>query len=153
AELLREAGYRNYYAGKWHVGRLTGQQTLLPLDRGFDRFYGTGGGSNYFAPKPLLRDREAVQPQGDDYYITDDLSDAAVRFIKEHAHDHAGKPFFMHLCYTAPHFPLHAKPADIKKYQGKYTNGWDTLREWRFSRMRELGIIDGEWMLSPRDPV
>ena len=58
----------------------------------------------------------------------------------------------MHLCYTAPHFPLHAKPEDIARHRGKYREGWDALRERRFSRQKELGIITPDSKLSPRDP-
>ena len=76
-----------------------------------------------------------------------------VRFLEDHFQSHRDAPFFLHLCYTAPHFPLHAKPADIAKYRGRYRDGWDALREHRFARQRELGIIDREWKLSPRDPV
>jgi arylsulfatase len=154
AEVLRLAKYRTYHAGKWHVGHLVGFQTTAhPLDRGFDRFYGTGGGSNYFAPKPLMSDRKLIEPKGPDYYLTDDLTGAAVRFVREHARDHAGTPFFLHLCYTAPHFPLQARPADIQKYRGKYRAGWDALRQARHARQKKLGIVESRWKLSPRDPV
>jgi arylsulfatase len=154
AELLHQAGYRTYYVGKWHVGRLGGKPpTLRPLDRGFDRFYGTGGGSNYFAPKPLVEEREPIAAPESGYYVTDDFSAVAARFLREHARDHSGEPFVLHLCYTAPHFPLQAKPADIAKYRGKYRNGWDALRQERYERMQSLGIIDPKWRLSPRDPV
>src|SRR5262249_37604055 len=102
--------------------------------------------------KPLMHDRETLQP-GDDYYTTDDFSDAAVGFLRDHAREHAGRPFFLHLCYTAPHFPLQARPADIDKYKGKYADGWDAIRQRRYARLKELGIIDPKWKLSPRDPV
>lgn len=153
-ELLHAAGYRTYYVGKWHVGRLVGKPPLLsPLDRGFERFYGTGGGGNYFAPRPLVRDREPVKPPADDYYVTDDFSDAAVRFIDDHVKDHKSEPFLLHLCYTAPHFPLHAKPADIARHRGKFKDGWDAERARRYKRQVELGLIDASWPLSPRDPI
>ena len=161
AELLREAGYRCYHVGKWHVGgvegaragvRHTNAPNNFPLDRGFDRFYGTGGGGSYFQPEVLYLERQRIRP-GPDYYITDALSDYAVRFLEDHFQSHRDAPFFLHLCYTAPHFPLHAKPADIAKYRGRYRDGWDALREHRFARQRELGVIDREWKLSPRDPV
>jgi arylsulfatase A-like enzyme len=155
AELLHLAGYRNYHVGKWHVGTLGNDPKLKlsnhPLDRGFDRAYGTGGGGNYFAPSPLYLDRQSLQPT-DDYYITDALTEYATRFLTEHQNDHKDQPFFLHLCYTAPHFPLQAKPADIAKYQGNYLLGWDRLREQRFARQRALGIMPASSELSPRDP-
>lgn len=153
AELLHLADYRNYHAGKWHVGGLRkGDSTNHPLNRGFDRAYGSGGGGNYFALRPLYLDRETVKA-GDDFYATDAFSDWAVRFVREHGREHADRPFFLNLCYTAPHFPLHAKPADIAKYRGRYLSGWDQLREHRYQKQRRLGIIDERWALSPRDPV
>jgi arylsulfatase len=122
------------------------------LTRGFDRYYGTAGGGNYFAPKPLFLDREQVKPEND-YYFTDAVTSYAVQFLEEHGRNHRGKPFFMNLCYTAPHFPLQARPEDIEKYRGRYGDGWDSLRERRFARQKALGILDPRWKLSKRDPV
>jgi arylsulfatase len=156
AEALKPAGYRCYHVGKWHVGgvggrRAAGDVANHPLDRGFDRAYGTGGGGNFFAPNPLYLDREAVKPEGD-YYVTDAFSEYAAKFVQEHGRGHAGGPFLLHLCYTAPHFPLHARPEDIAKYRGKYRDGWDALRERRFARQKDLGVFPRDAKLSPRHP-
>lgn len=156
AEALRLAGYRTYHAGKWHVGGVGGKPKAgvlpnHPLDRGFDRTYGTGGGGNFFAPSPLYLDRDSVKP-GDDYYTTDAFTDYSARFLAEHGRDHKDKPFFLHVCYTSPHFPLHARPEDIAKHKGKYRIGWDALREKRFAKQKELGIVPRDAKLSPRDP-
>jgi arylsulfatase len=154
AELLHSAGYRNYHVGKWHVGGVGPKQAPRnhPMNRGFDRAYGCGGGGNYFALRPLYLDRKEVSP-GADFYATDAFTDYVVKFLTEHDRDHRQRPFFLHLCYTAPHFPLHAKPSDIANYRGKYRGGWDALRERRHARQKELEIIDPQWPLSPRDPV
>jgi arylsulfatase len=154
AELMRDAGYRTYHVGKWHVGGVGMAKDTRnhPMNRGFDRAYGTGGGGNYFALRPLYLDRESVNP-GEDFYATDAFTDYAVKFIAEHGREHMGKPFFMHLCYTAPHFPLHAKPKDIAKYRGRYQCGWDELRVGRFAKQKQLGIFDAQVRLSTRDPV
>jgi arylsulfatase len=154
AELLRDAGYRTYHVGKWHVGGVGAAKDARnhPMNRGFDRAYGSGGGGNYFALRPLYLDRADVKP-GDDFYATDAFSDHAVQFLAEHGREHQGKPFFLHLCYTAPHFPLHAKPGDIAKYRSKYLDGWDKLRERRFAKQKGLGVCGAGMTLSPRDPV
>ncbi|MEM7602279.1 MAG: sulfatase-like hydrolase/transferase, partial [Verrucomicrobiota bacterium] len=57
------------------------------------------------------------------------------------------------LGYTAPHYPLHAKPEDIAKYRGKYAGGWDVLRQERLARQKELGLIDENWIVEERDSL
>jgi arylsulfatase A-like enzyme len=153
AEALKLAGYRSYLVGKWHVGVTSQREGLAhPLERGFDRFHGTGAGGNFFKPKQLYEDRTAITP-GDDFYITDDLNDQASRYLREHVRDHAQQPFFLHLCHTAPHFPLHARPADIARHRGKYRSGWDKLRETRFAKQKQLGLFPADTELPPRDPI
>lgn len=155
AEMLHSAGYRNYHVGKWHVGGVEPKAQDArnhPMNRGFDRAYGTGGGGNFFAPKPLYLDRAPIAP-GEGYYVTDAFSEYGVKFLQEHARDHAGQPFFLNLCYTAPHFPLQAKPEDIAKYRGKFLHGWDEERTRRFARQQQLGLFDAGTKLSPRDPI
>ncbi len=90
---------------------------------------------------------------GENFYVTDAFSDNAVKFLDQHGREGKDAPFFLHLCYTAPHFPLHAKPEDIAKYRGHYRDGWDRLRERRFARQKELGLLPPETKLSRRDPV
>jgi arylsulfatase A-like enzyme len=153
AELLRQGGYRTYHVGKWHVGGLgKGDDRNHPMNRGFDHARGTGGGGNYFALKPLYADRESIEP-GPDFYATDAFADWAVKLIDDHGRKHADTPFFLHLCFTAPHFPLHARPADIAKHRGNYRDGWDVLREHRYARQKEIGVIPDRCLLSPRDPI
>jgi arylsulfatase len=69
--------------------------------------------------------------------------------LQDHAEQYPGRPFFTYLAFVSPHFPLHAIPEDIARYQGKYDEGWDVIRERRWRRMRELGIVD--CALSPLD--
>jgi arylsulfatase A-like enzyme len=153
AELVQSSGYLTYHVGKWHVGPADkAEDRNYPMNRGFDHARGTGGGGNYFDLKPLYRDREMIKP-GPDFYATDAFTDWAVDLVEQHGREHADRPFFLHLCYTAPHFPLQARAADVARYRGKYRAGWDVVRERRFARQKDLGVIDGRWALSPRDPV
>jgi len=149
AEVLRQAGYRTYMSGKWHVGE---NRPHWPLDRGFDKYYGLiSGASNYFelsSGRKMARDNTPISPQ--DFYITDAFSDNAAQFIGEYARHKS--PFFLYVAYTAPHWPLHAPPEDIAKYRGKYRLGWDALRDKRHKRMIEMGIVDAKWAITPRDP-
>ena len=151
AEVLREAGYATLMSGKWHVGE---SRPHWPLDRGFDEYFGLiSGGSNYFkldsARQMASGNDPWVPPDDGSFYMTDAFTDNAVRFLEEQG----GKPdpFFLYLAYTAPHWPLHAKPEDIAKYKGRYDGGWEALREERFARQAETGIRSGSWALSPRD--
>jgi len=73
-----------------------------------------------------------------------------VQFINEHEDD---KPFFAYVAYTAPHWPLHALPEDIARYEGRYEMGWDQLREERMARMQQMGIIEADWQLTERDEM
>ncbi len=165
-EMLREAGYLTGLSGKWHVGgywaripeaRPTwafGDPTHpLPTDRGFDRFYGNpAGGGSYFNIMPLV-DQDTIIDTPDGFYTTDNYTTAAIGMMDE-AMD-AQKPFFVHLCYNAPHWPLHALPADIEMYRGSYqrAGGWDVIRTERHERLKGMGTLNPKWPISLRDPA
>lgn len=161
AEVLRPAGYRTYMAGKWHVTkkvRADGEadRANWPLQRGFDRFYGTiHGAGSFFDPNSLVRDNRLVSPYADaeyqpaEFYYTDAISDHAVKFVDEHTQKHAAQPFFMYVAYTAPHWPMHAKAADIAKYRGRYDQGYDAIRSARLARLKSLGLVPPDQQLSP----
>lgn len=165
AEVLKINGYKTYMSGKWHVTRhvdywrdwLSEDQKIYtskhnwPRQRGFDEFFGTiHGAGSYFNPSTLTRNNTPSEA-GEDFYYTDAISDHAVEFIRMHAENDAGKPFFTYIAYTAPHWPLHALPEDIQKYKGMYDKGWDKVREERMDRMVKMGIIHPEWKMSERD--
>ncbi len=147
AEVLRAAGYRTMMTGKWHAG---GKRPHWPVDRGFDRYFGLID-FKLDRGRTMARDGARVSPPaGADFYMTDAFTDAALEFLDEARG--AGKPFFLYVAYTAPHWPLHAPPEDIAKYRGRYRVGWDEIRRRRHRKMIELGIVDARWPLSPRDP-
>lgn len=157
AEALRPAGYRTLMSGKWHVTKSAydraadpATRTNWPRQRGFDRFFGTvSGGGSYYDPPTLALDDELIPP-GPDFYYTDAIGAYAAQFIRETP---AEQPLFLYVAFTAPHWPLHAKPADIAKYKGRYDRGWDALREERLRRQNEMGLLDKATALSPRDPA
>jgi len=159
AEALKANGYATYMTGKWHLTNKTRARNdkdkfNWPRQRGFDRFFGTiAGGGSYYAPKTLTLDNEDISQQAaddEDFYYTDAISDYTVRFIDEHCKAAKDKPFFHYVSYTAPHWPLHALRKDRAKYEGKYDAGWDVLREERFARIKKMGLLGGDWELSPR---
>ena len=151
AEVLREAGYATMMSGKWHLPE-------NPLDRGFDRYFGfLVGAVNFYtgyawgdSENPMRLDRE-VYTVPDDFYTTDAFTDYAIEFIDEVVDE--DNPFFLYLAHNAPHFPLHAWPEDIEKYDGAYDAGWDELRAARYARMVEMDLIKPDWPLTPRDTL
>ena len=178
AEALKGGGYRTFMSGKWHVGgaydptrpeswRPGEKGHPTPRQRGFDRYYGTlDGAGSFFAPYSLMEDDSFVRAgaeteshrQGqaeqsdasDTFYYTDAISDQAVKMIDEAAG--ADDPFFLYVAYTAPHWPLHALPEDIAKYEGLYRKGgWDALRTGRHEELKGMGLLDSRWPISPRD--
>ncbi|MDC0935395.1 arylsulfatase [Pirellulales bacterium] len=158
-EVMRAAGYQTALCGKWHLGRT---KSTHPFHRGFDEFYGLlDGCCNYFDPSipdPAYKrgrtryfghnlDRITKFPE--DFYTTEAFTNHAIETIRRFSE--AEKPFFLHLCYTAPHYPIHAKPEDIARYTGKFRDGWEAMRRRRFARQRELGLVDSSWQLSEGD--
>ncbi len=156
AEVLKQAGYGTYMSGKWHLTspvHFEGPKDSWPCQRGFDRFFGTlVGAGSFYKPESLTLDNNSIEPW-DGFYYTNAISDYAVKFIKEHNQNHPDKPYFVYAAYTAPHWPLHALKEDIDRYKGKYMKGWDILRQERYERMIEIGIIEPKWPLSPREKI
>jgi arylsulfatase A-like enzyme len=136
--------------GKWHVAKemsKNGDKSNWPLQRGFQRHFGTLNGSgSFYDPGTLISNNTFVAP-GKDFYYTNAISDTTVKFINQHP---KGKPFFFYVAYTAAHWPLHAPENEVRKYKGKYDKGWDAIRQQRFEKLKKLGIIDNQCVLSER---
>jgi len=149
-EAMRQAGYATSLTGKWHLGS---EAPLRPIDRGFDEYYGVlDGCCNFFNPakqdplfynggrfRPFAHNGRRITEFPEGYYTTDAFSDHAVKTIQRFAQ--GDKPFFVHLCYTAPHFPLHAFDEDIERYRGKYSDGFHAMRERRHQRQAEMCLF------------
>jgi len=152
AEVLKTKGYQTLMSGKWHVG-YHGEQRW-PLQRGFDKYYGLlAGATNYFNPsggRGLMLMNDKIQAGGYHFYLTDAITDYAVKFLNENKKE-SKAPFFMCLAYTSPHWPLNALEADVRKYRGQYKKGWKALRQARYERMKTLGVIDQNAGLSAAD--
>jgi arylsulfatase len=88
--------------------------------------------------------------QPERYYYTDAISDHAVRFINRHVHERGAQPLFLYVAYTCAHWPMHAFEEDIARYSGRYEDGYRAIRQRRFDRLRELGLISEQWKLSPQ---
>jgi arylsulfatase A-like enzyme len=145
-EYLKPLGYRSYHSGKWHM-------RFKPLAGvGFDHSFTVLDENRYFTPRLLELDGDVLpQPRPEEgFYSTVAFADHAVRFLKDHARNHAGSPFFLYLAPHAPHFPLHALPEDIEKYKDQFAEGWDVARERKHARMRRMGLVN--CALPPLEP-
>ncbi len=159
AEVLKASGYATFMSGKWHITKHVGQwiedstmtsQHNWPMQRGFEKFYGTiTGAGSFYDPITLTNGNEPTEPDTENYYYTDAISRKTVQFINEQKD--GDQPFFGYVAYTAPHWPLHALPKDIARYKGHYDIGWDSLRQERLERMREMQLIKTDWTLTKRD--
>lgn len=161
AEVLKPAGYRSYAVGKWHVTpgndpKSEADRRNWPLQRGFDRYYGTiHGAGSYFDPSSLVRDNTLITVANDpeyrpkEYYYTDAIADHAARFIREHARENRAQPFFLYTAFTAAHWPLHAKESDIAKYRGRYDRGFELVSAARWAKQKKLGLVEAAWGQAP----
>ena len=161
AEVLRGAGYRTYAVGKWHVARdmkPEGPKYNWPLQRGFDKFYGTiTGAGSYYDPTTLCRGGNTfITPENDpeyhpqSFYYTDAIADNAITFLQAHEKEAAQQPFFMYLAFTAAHWPMQARPVDIAKYAKANSDaGYDAVRQARVERLKKMGMIDPNWKPAP----
>jgi arylsulfatase A-like enzyme len=135
-DFLKPAGYRSYMTGKWHIdGKV--------LDAGFDHSLSMANPGNYFSSRGNALDDVQVKPPADEqgYYTTVATADHAIGCLKDHAANHADRPFFQYIAFHAPHFPLQALPQDIAKYRDRYLSGWEAMRKERFAREKQNGII------------
>jgi arylsulfatase len=150
AEVFQQAGYATYMAGKWHIAKnisKQGDQSNWPCQRGFQRFFGTLNGSgSFYDPGTLISNNTFIAPSKDFYY-TNAISDTAVKFINENPKE---KSFFFYIAYTAAHWPMHAPESEVQKYKGVYDKGWDATREQRFQKLKKLGIISQNALLTER---
>ncbi|MGC6582988.1 MAG: arylsulfatase [Akkermansiaceae bacterium] len=146
AENLGPAGYHTMMVGKWHLSK-------NPVDFGFDRYWGhLSGATNFFTGDDTFRldDKPWLVPKthkGVPFYTTNVITDFALDFLSERPKE---KPFLLYCAFNAPHYPLHAPEEDVKKYDGRYAEGWDVLRKRRHQKQIESGLLPAKWKLSPR---
>lgn len=149
-EVLRPAGYHTWWSGKHHAN-------FNPIGRGFDHFHGfLGGAVNFWNPGgedangrkvpgavySWAFDDRVVKPfiPQQPFHTTDVFTDWALKWLDESRE--SSRPWFLYVAYNAPHWPLHAWPEDIAKYDGVYDKGYATVREARYRRQIEMGLFD-----------
>lgn len=152
-QILRQAGYHTYMAGKWHLGSdsLSG-----PIHKGYERSFVNieGAGNHYndvgYSPdKPITPYFEDGKPatwnNGD--YSTDFYTDKLIEYIDSNQADE--KPFFGFAAYTSPHWPLQVDEKYWKKYEGRYDDGYEKLKERRLASLKNAGMIPKDALLPP----
>lgn len=152
AEVMKANGYGTYMSGKWHVtldGAFGAPNGSYPVERGFNQYYGClSGGGSYYKPQPLYRNLDKITDLPDDYYYTTAITDSAVNYIHQHSSD---KPMFLYVAYYAPHLPLQAPEERVEKCLGRYSAGYDVLREQRFERQKAMGLVPADMELPVYD--
>ena len=155
-ELLQDAGYHTYMAGKWHLGMTT---ETSPGARGFEHYFSLlQGCAGHLNQMPCVGPGLAVYEEDgervnltEDFYSTRMYSERMIDYLENRPDD--GKPFFAYLTYTAPHWPLQAPEESIAKYLGKYDSGYDILQISRFEKMKKLGLTAPGMKLVERIPT
>jgi arylsulfatase len=111
------------------------------------------GLTNLHHPNMLHEDNHAIPTDSypDGYYFTDDITDRAIEMIRGVKASDPATPFFLYCAHGAVHAPLMAKQVDIEKYRGRYELGWDMIREERFGRQLDMGVIPAWTQLPPRN--
>jgi arylsulfatase A-like enzyme len=155
-EVLQGAGYHTIMSGKWHLG-LTPDR--FPAKRGFEKSFSLlPGAANHYNYEPQLRDNdtksrlEKMTPAlyaeneeivdneklPDDFYSSDYFTERLLGFLKDRDD---GRPFFVYYTFSAPHWPLQAPEENIAPYYGVYDDGPERLRQRRFAKLKELGLV------------
>jgi arylsulfatase len=149
AETLVDAGYNTMCVGKWHLAPMdqttaAGPYDQWPLGRGFERFYGFMEGlTDHYYPE-LFEDNHVVAPPAspdEGYHLTTDMVDHAEQMLVDQASIAPEKPFFLYFALGATHTPFQAPAEFVERYRGRYDVGWDVIREERYRRQLETGVI------------
>jgi arylsulfatase A-like enzyme len=156
AEMLRLNGYATAAFGKWHETAAWEASMAGPFDRwptrqGFDKFYGfLGGETNQWAPFIYDGTQPVELPNDPNYHFMTDMTDQAVAWIKYQKALTPDRPFFTYFAPGAVHAPHHVPKDWIARWQGKFDQGWDKLREEVLARQIEHGVVPAGTQLAPR---
>ncbi len=155
--LLSDAGYHTYVTGKWDPGTRPGQ---LPIDHGFEKsFVLAAGGASHFDDMagltrpipvpPYYEDDKKIEKLPEDFYSSEFYTDRIIEYINSNDDE---QPFMAYLSFTAGHWPLQVPDDWLDHYAGDYEEGWHAIRESRFNRQKDMGIIPAHAQLSDGHP-
>ena len=158
AQILNRNGYGTFAVGKWHLVPRedmtpAGDRTHWPLQKGFDRFYGfLSGWTDQYRPDLVADNHALPTPEQPEYHFSEDIVDQAIEMLDSSLEADAEKPFFLYLGFGATHAPIQVPKRYIEKYKGAFDSGWDAVRERRYLRQLDLGVIPAASRLPPRNP-
>lgn len=156
AEILRLNGFSTAAFGKWHETAtwetsVSGPHDRWPTRQGFDKFYGfLGGETNQWAPFIYDGVHPVELPDDPDYHFLPDMTDEAVSWIKYQKALTPDKPFFVYFAPGATHAPDHVPQEWSARWDGKFDQGWDAMREEILARQLETGIAPEGTVLPPK---
>lgn len=154
--LLRDAGYSAVISGKEHFDKWVPKDCYFAET--FEKSFTFWATTEYFVPpggqfqRPFYLNGEEIAAEDIEAeilpkYKTDFITDLGLKWLDDMLEK--DQPFFLFLPYHAAHYPLQARPEDIAKYRGKYRKGWDEIRQERFERLQEIGLLEPNVALSP----
>ncbi|MEX0808148.1 MAG: arylsulfatase [Dongiaceae bacterium] len=158
AKVLGYYGYSTAAFGKWHNTPAEETTAAGPFDRwpagrlvGFDYFYGfLAGESSQWEPAIVENTTRIHPPVREGYHFTEDMTDQAVRWMREQRALAPDRPFFLYWAPGGAHGPHHIFKEWADRYAGKFDDGWDAMRERIFARQLEMGWIPEGTELTPR---
>jgi len=154
--ILKDNGYATSWFGKNHntpafQASQAGPFDQWPIGMGFEYFYGfVGGDTSQWQPN-LFRQTTAIYPYvgNPKWNLITAMADDAIAHIKMLNEVDPGKPFFVHYVPGATHAPHHATPEWIARFKGKFSMGWNALRDQIFANQKRLGVIPQDAKLTP----
>jgi arylsulfatase len=159
AHTLRLNGYSTAQFGKCHEVPVWQTSPMGPFDAwptgggGFEYFYGfIGGETNQYYPA-IYEGTTPVEPEKtpeEGYHFTEDMTDRAIKWVRQQKSLMPDKPFFVYYAPGATHAPHHVPAEWADRYKGRFDEGWDVLRDEIVERQKELGVVPPEAALTPR---
>src|SRR4026209_457490 len=135
------------------LGTCTASSAWRAGGGGFECFYGCiGGETNQWYPA-IYEGTTPVEPEktpDEGYHFTEDMTNKAIKWVRQQKALMADKPFFMYFAPGATHAPDHVPTEWIDKYRGRFDEGWAKLRETTCARQKEFGVIPADAALTKR---
>ena len=158
AEILKLNGYSTAQLGKCHEVPVwetspMGPYRQWPTGKGFEYFFGFIGGEAHQYYPAIYEGTMPIEPEKtpeEGYHFMIDMTDRAIKWVRQQKSLMPDKPFFMYFAPGATHAPHHVPKEWADKYAGKFDDGWDAERERIFARQKELGVIPADAQLTPR---